>query len=119
QWMQSVVDAAREQAAWLTQRILPEVQRTGVVPNGLFEIQDVHTKTTALAVERWTGADDWLTFLEAADQIGIHRKHTTAWLDNVARVHGVTVDGLWGLDWSVAIQRPDAISPELTAKMLR
>ena len=40
-----MIDAAREQAAWLTNRIAPLVQATGIVPKGLFEIQDVHNGT--------------------------------------------------------------------------
>jgi hypothetical protein len=118
-WRERVLRAAREQAAWLTERILPEVERTGVVPRGLFEIQDVHTKTRALAVERWTAADDWLTFLEAADLLGVSQARTHFWLENLARVHGVRMHGVWGLDWSVALLRPDAVSPELTAKFVR
>src|SRR5207249_9794827 len=85
----------------------------------LFEIQDVHGKTHALAAERWTSADDWLDFIEATDQIGVSKELTRAWLENLARVHGVSVQGLWGLDWSVALQRSDAISTELTARFAR
>jgi hypothetical protein len=118
-WRERVQDAAREQAAWLTERILPEVERAGVVPKGLFEIQDVHTKTSALAIERWTAAEDWLAFLEAADRLGVPRTQTRAWLENLARAHGVRVGSVWGLDWSVALVRPDAISPELTARFAR
>jgi hypothetical protein len=44
---------------------------------------------------------------------------TQRWLDNLARVHGVNVHGIWGLDWSIALLRPDAISPELTARFAR
>jgi len=119
EWKQLVVSAAGEQAAWLTNRIMPHALRTGVVPKGLFEIQDVHGKTHALAAERWTSADDWLDFIEATDHIGINKESNRSWLENLARVHGVTVQGIWGLDWSVALQRPDAISTELTAKFAR
>jgi hypothetical protein len=118
-WKQRVVNAAAEQAAWLTNHIVPQLLRTGVAPKGLFEIQDVHGKTQALASERWTSADDWLAFIEAVDQIGISKELSRAWLENLARAHGVSVDGLWGLDWSVALQRSDAISSELTARFAR
>ena len=119
QWRQAMVQAACEQAAWLTNRILPSVQATGVVPKGLFEIQDVHNETRALAVERWTMTDDWLSFIEAADRMGLSRELTRTWLENLARVHGVTSEGIWGLDWTIPLQRPDAVSTDLTAKFLR
>jgi hypothetical protein len=118
-WKLSVRDALRDQAAWLTNQILPEVARTGVVPTGLFEIQDVRGDTRALGVERWTAAADWLVFLEALDALGVPRATTRGWLENLARVHGVQVAGRWGLDWSVALRRPDAIAPELTARFAR
>ena len=113
------MSAAGEQAAWLTNRIMPHALRTGVVPKGLFEILDVHGKTHALAAERWTSADDWLAFIEAMDHIGINKELNRSWLENLARVHGVTVQEIWGLDWSVPLQRPDAISTELTARFAR
>jgi hypothetical protein len=119
EWKQLVVSAAEEQAAWLTNRILPHIERTGVAPKGLFEIQDVPGKTRALAAERWTSADDWLAFIEAMDHIGIDKESNRSWLENLARAHGVSVKGLWGLDWSVALQRPDVISTELTARFAR
>ncbi len=119
EWKEFIRDATAEQAAWLNQRILPHVQRTGIVPKGLFEVQDVHTRTTALAVEPWTSAEDWLTFLEACDGLGVNRGQTLSWLENLTRVHGVSIDGVWGLDWSIPLHRPDAISPGLMAKFLR
>ena len=118
-WRRKIVSAAGEEAAWLTNRILPHVLRSGVVPKGIFEIQDVRGKTHALAAERWTAADDWLAFLEAMDRIGVSRELNRSWLENLVRVHGVTVGGIWGLDWSVALQRPDAISTELTLRFAR
>jgi hypothetical protein len=118
-WKQLVAGAAGEQAAWLTNRIMPHVLRTGVVPKGLFELQDVHDSTYALAAERWTAADDWLAFVEAVDRIGISKELNRSWMDNLARVHGVTIDGNWGLDWCVPLQRPDAISTELTMRFVR
>jgi hypothetical protein len=119
EWKETLLAAALEQAAWLTKRIAPYVQATGVVPKGLFEIQDVHNETQALAVERWTTTEDWLSFIEAADRLGLSKELTRTWLDNLARAHGVTVRGVWGLDWTIALQRPDAISADLTARFLR
>jgi hypothetical protein len=118
-WTQTILEAAREQGAWLTNRVLPYVEATGIVPKGLFEIQDLQNQTNALALDRWTSTEDWLSFVEAADRLGVNREKTRAWLDNLARVHGVTVNGAWGLDWAVAVRRPDTISTELTAKFLR
>jgi hypothetical protein len=118
-WRQAMLESAREQAAWLTNHIVPSVEATGVVPKGLFEIQDVRNQTRGLAVERWTSTDAWLSFIEAADRMGLSRDLTRTWLDNLARVHGVSVRGIWGLDWMVPLQRPDAISTDLTAKFLR
>src|SRR6185369_8006137 len=66
EWEQQIKAAILDQEAWLRKYIVPQLERTGVAPNGLFEIQDVHKKETALGVERWTSAEDWLTFLEAA-----------------------------------------------------
>ena len=119
QWRRAVIEGAEEEAAWLTNRIAPWVQATGVVPKGLFELQDVNHETRALVVERWTTTDDWLGFLEAAERLGVSRELTRVWLDNLARAHGVTVQGVWGLDWTMAVQRPDAISTDLTAEFLR
>jgi hypothetical protein len=116
---QMIRHAVLEQAAWLTQRILPHVEQSGVVPKGLLEIQDVHGNSSALAAERWTAAEDWLAFLEAADRMGLDRGQARLWLDHLAQVHGVTVSEIWGLDSTVALDRPDAISPALTARFLR
>ncbi len=119
EWNRTILEAAGEQAAWLTNRVLPFVQSTGVVPKGLFEIQDVLDGQTAFALDRWTATDDWLSFIEAADRIGISRERTRGWLDNLACAHGVTVGSVWGLDWTIPLQRPDAISTALTARFLR
>ncbi len=114
------LSAARaEAAAWLTNRILPELERHGVAPSGLFEIQDVSGGQTTSAPERWTAAEDWLECLLALDDLGIARESLRHSLDNLARVHGVTVDGVWGIDWSLALLRPDAASPALTARFAR
>jgi hypothetical protein len=118
-WALRIREAALEQATWLTNQVAPHVLNTGIVPKGLFEIQDVRTEQTALALDRWTTTEAWLSFIEAADRIGIKREVTRLWLDNLARAHGVTIDGIWGLDWTIALQRPDAISTELTARFLR
>ena len=119
EWQQRMLEAAREQAAWLTKWIAAYAQSTGVVPQGLFEIQDVRDQTLALAVAPWSATDDWLSFIEAADHLGMSRELTRGWLDNLARAHGVTVEGTWGLDWVIPLQRPEAVSVELTAKFLR
>ncbi|MBI3416899.1 MAG: hypothetical protein HY043_16535, partial [Verrucomicrobia bacterium] len=119
EWGLKVREALRQQQAWLMTNIVPQLERTGVAPKGLFQIQDIYDQTTALGVERWTAAEDWLVFLEAADAMGIPKEKTRHWLENLAMVHGVTVDGKWGLDWSIALTRPDAISPELTVKFWR
>ena len=119
EWQQRMIEAAREQAAWLTKWIAAYAQTTGVVPQGLFEIQDVRDQTLALAVAPWSATDDWLSFIEAADHLGMSRELTRGWLDNLARAHGVTVEGTWGLDWVIPLQRPEAVSVELTAKFLR
>ena len=119
EWRPMLKEAVKEQEAWLRQNIMPQVEKTGVAPKGLSQIQDVHNRTTAYIVERWTSAEDWLVFLEAADQMGVPRATTRSWLENLARVHGVTVKGVWGLDWSIPLRRPDAISTELTARFAR
>ncbi|MGO9203690.1 MAG: hypothetical protein ACLQM8_24485 [Limisphaerales bacterium] len=118
-WRQQMLGAALEEAAWLTNRIVAYAQTNGVVPLGLFELQDVQHETLALAVEPWSTTDDWLSFVEAADHLGMTRQLTRGWLDNLARAHGVTVEGNWGLDWVIPLQRPEAVSAELTAKFLR
>ncbi|MSU64056.1 MAG: hypothetical protein EXS31_16965 [Pedosphaera sp.] len=118
-WTQPIHDAALDSEAWLRTNLLPEVTRTGVVPSGVFEIQDVHGKTTALTPERSTSAAGWLDFLLAADAIGVPRESTRHWLDNLAKTHGVTINGIWGLDEAIALDRPDVISPALTAHFAR
>ncbi len=118
-WRFHITELAREQEAWLKTYIVPQVVKSGVVPKGLFEIQDVSHGTVALGVERWTSAEDWLAFLEAADAMGISQETTRSWLENLARVHGVRVDNAWGLDWSVPLLRADVISSEATARFQR
>ena len=118
-WRLHVTEALRDQEAWLKTYIVPLAEKTGVVPKGLFEIQDIYQQTTALGVERWTAAEDWLAFIEAADAMGLARTSTRRWLENLARVHGVQVGNTWGLDWSIALLRADAISVEATAKFQR
>ena len=118
-WREQITDALHEEEAWLRTNIVPEVERTGVVPMGAFEIQDINRETTALGLERWTAAEDWLALLEAADAMGLPRASTQHWLENLARVHGVHVKNTWGLDWSIPLLRPDAISSEMTAKFHR
>src|SRR5260221_237342 len=118
-WREQITNALHEQEAWLRTNILPVVERTGVVPAGVFEIQDINRATTALGAERWTSAEDWLAFLEAADAMGLPRASTRRWLENLARVHGVRTTNAWGLDWSIPLLRPDVISTEATAKFQR
>src|SRR5262249_27562175 len=91
EWPEPILQAAEEQAAWLTNWVSPYVEATGIVPKGLFEIQDLQNETTALALDRWTSTYDWLEFIEAAGRLGVSRDKTRAWLDNLARVHGVFV----------------------------
>jgi hypothetical protein len=118
-WRFHITEALREQEAWLRTYIVPQVEKTGVVPKGLFEIQDINQGTVALGVERWTSAEGWLAFLEAADAMGISQETTRGWLENLARVHGVRVNNAWGLDWSVPLLRADVISSEATAQFQR
>jgi len=111
--------ALEEQRSWLSQVVLPEVIRTGVVPVGWFEVQDIYGETSALAPERWTSPSSWLAWLQIAGRFGVETGTARGWLENLARVHGVTVDGLWGIDWSLPLLRSEAISPELTARFAR
>lgn len=111
--------ARREQEDWLRRNILAKMDDSGVPPRGLFEIQDIHHQKEAVAPERWTSPAAWLAWLEAAHYMGISDSTLQRWLDNLARVHGVEINGHWGLDWSLALTRPDAISTELTAELVR
>ena len=70
-------------------------------------------------MERATASEDWLWFLEAADEMGVPRPSTRSWLENLAKAHGVRIGDAWGLDWQIPMLRPDAISPELTARFAR
>ena len=109
----------REHELWIREAFIDRVDRLGVVPDSLFQIQDLESETEALGVSKWTSAAGWLALLEAADAMGVPRAKTHLWLENLARIHGVTESDLWGLDWSLALSRPDAISPELTADFYR
>lgn len=109
----------REQRRWLFRLVLPHVEREGVVPHNLFEVQDLRSETTALAVARWTSTASWLAFLEAAPLLDVSPEQNREWLDNLARVHGVEINGVWGLDWGLALTREDAISSEQTAAFYR
>ena len=110
-WQAKITDALAEQEAWLKKYILPHVERTGVVPQGVFEIQDINGRTNDFGVERSTAAEDWLSFLEAAHWMGLPQEKTHRWLENLARVHGVTVDRFWGLDASLPLLRPPRSFP--------
>ncbi|MBL9174736.1 MAG: hypothetical protein JNL10_14455 [Verrucomicrobiales bacterium] len=109
-----------EQRAWLNTHVLPEVQRTGVVPTAWFEVQDIYGETTALAPERWTSPEAWLAWLDVAGRSGgVTPETARGWLDNLARAHGARVEGTWGLDWSLPLLRSEAISTVNTARFLR
>lgn len=118
-WIEVGTQAAKEQGDWLRAWFSPRVEENGIVPNGLFEIQDLYTKTSAFAVSRWTSASAWMSYLEAAESMGVPREVTHRSLEVLARVHGARVGDLWGLDWSVALTRPEAISPDLTARFFK
>jgi hypothetical protein len=117
-WSALVADCD-ELEAWLKSQVLPHALNTGVVPQGVIEIQDIERGTTALAVERWTTTEDWLRFIEVAGVLGVEAQTSWRWLEHLARVHGVTVSGHWGLDWTLALSRPDMVSTELTARFAR
>ncbi|MFM1944295.1 MAG: hypothetical protein RI897_3277 [Verrucomicrobiota bacterium] len=117
QWLASCQSLLNEQRLWLQQYVLPEVDRTGVVPSGLFEIQDIVGKTTQLAPERWSTASDWLDFLEAALALNLDTNRVSNWFDHLLRVHGSQVGPNFGLDPSLPLLRPAAITPELTARL--
>jgi hypothetical protein len=116
QWRLEIGDALKEQERWLRTYVLPQVETAGVVPNGVFQIQDVRSEETSLATERWTSAEDWLCFLQAARRMGIPPPTLHRWLENLAKVHGVQVGPHWGIDWQIPLLRADTISPELTAQ---
>jgi hypothetical protein len=118
-WRFAVREALREQEAWLRTTVMAELERAGVPPKGWFKIQDIAGETTAIAPERWTSAEDWLAVIEAAHELGLPADQSRRWLENLARVHGVQTEGIWGLDWSVATLRPDVISADLTADFSR
>ncbi len=48
--------------------------------------------------------------------MGLPQSILQHWLDNLARLHGVRMGEFWGIDWTLPVLRPDAISPELTAR---
>ena len=118
-WVKLVRDSRDEQEKWLRHYVLSQANLTGVVPKGLIELQDINNKSNSYCTDRWTCSDDWLSFLEAAKEMGENETLLRSWLENLARVHGVTVQGEWGLDWCIALRRPDAISVDLTARFLR
>jgi len=96
EWRAELAQALVEQEDFLRRQVLPEVERTGVVPSGLFEIQDLDQQSSALAVHRWTTTEDWLWFLEAALDLGVSPATCRGWLDNLARVHGTRWDRCGG-----------------------
>lgn len=118
-WRFAVLEALREQETWLRETALREVERGGIAPSGWLTLQDINSETTALVPERWTAAEDWLAFVEAQHELGLPAEQIHQALDRVARVHGVSVSGAWGLDWSLATLRADAISADLTATFTR
>jgi len=118
-WQSKITAALAEQEAWLRKHILAQVERSGVVPQDVFEIQDINEGTTDFGVERASVAEDWLAFLEAAHRMGVPPEKTQRWLENLARVHGVQVGRNWGIDFSLPALRPPVISSALTAKFSR
>jgi hypothetical protein len=113
--------ARDEQKSWLHRHLLPEVERTGVIPRGFFQVRDHRSPPAprAIAAERWTTAEDWLAWIDVAEAMGQSRERTRNELDRLARVHGVTVGEAWGLDWSLSLGRPALLSMELTAHFHR
>ncbi|MDB6030458.1 MAG: hypothetical protein JWM16_796, partial [Verrucomicrobiales bacterium] len=118
-WLSLVQPRLTEQKTWLQTQILPEAERTGIVPQGVFALQDINAETTSLVRERSTSTEDWLCFLEAADAMGVPKATTRKWLENLASTHGVRVGSAWGLDWQIPLVRADVISPRLTAHFAR
>ena len=118
-WKEEVAKASIEQGEWLKKYLLPTLERTGLPPSGVFEIQDIPQKRTAMAAERWTSAQAWLDSIEVLDAMGFPRARLDQWLDNLARVHGVRIHGVWGLAPGLPLLSPDAISTELTARFYR
>ncbi|MBI1976757.1 MAG: hypothetical protein HYS56_04530, partial [Candidatus Omnitrophica bacterium] len=102
------------------------VQREGMIPVGLFDIYDVLNQETAdertTAPQMWGSVDGALWFIEMAHAMGgISNQELKQWLNHVARVYGVRVNGLGGLDWSPAFPREEGrvISPEAVAHFWR
>ncbi|MCI0747799.1 MAG: hypothetical protein L0Y58_20520 [Verrucomicrobia subdivision 3 bacterium] len=118
-WRFVIAETLREQEAWLRSMVFADLERSGVPPKGVFNVQDISQQTSAIAPERWTSAADWLALIETAHELGAPRERMHQYLENLARVHGVYVNGIWGLDWTVPTLRPDAISTDLTAAFAR
>ncbi|HMJ66688.1 MAG TPA: hypothetical protein VK615_15190, partial [Candidatus Binatia bacterium] len=118
-WRFQLREALREQEAWLRARGFTELEQGRAVPKGWFTVQDIYSQTTAIAPERWTSAEDWLTLIEAAQEFGVPAEQTRRSLEQLARVHGVRVQERWGLDWSIPTLREDVISTDLTAAFAR
>jgi hypothetical protein len=51
-WTAKFDRALQTEESWLRANILAQAERTGVAPKGLFQVQDVHEGSLALAVER-------------------------------------------------------------------
>ncbi|MGK0185669.1 MAG: hypothetical protein ACI9R3_001447 [Verrucomicrobiales bacterium] len=118
-WISQMQTALSEQENWLSSKILPFVEARGVVPREVIEIQNVADQESAEAAVPWTTVSAWLAFIEAAHEMGLPSSKTHLWLENLARVHGVEINGIWGLDWTLALTRADAISPAHSAAFLR
>ena len=99
--------------------ILPRVEQTGVPPRGHspFRISTTEPppRRGSSPLPRKIGFGSWKRPTPWASPA----RTTRVWLDNLAKTHGVRVGSAWGLDWQIPLLRPDAISPELTARFSR
>jgi len=116
-WVHQCGELRELQQQWLAKYVIPQVRQSGIVPSGFFEIQDVEDSTSGLAAERWSAAEDWLDFLEAALAMGHPRAEVRTWFDHLLRVHAVRVEDNTGLDPGLPLLRPPVLSPNLTARL--
>ncbi|MDX1950890.1 MAG: hypothetical protein SFY81_01830 [Verrucomicrobiota bacterium] len=118
-WWEEMQRISENLKPWIQSNFVIRAIASGVPPRGLFEIQEVKGETSALAPERISSTPSWITLLEAGDVLEVDKIQQREWLENLARGHGVWMSNVWGLDWSLAITRPEIITPYWTARYLR
>ncbi|MBF0490321.1 MAG: MFS transporter, partial [Candidatus Omnitrophica bacterium] len=107
------------QAKWLVTNILPRFNAENIVLSGTHELQDIQkTKATEkiYAQTLHVTAEDTLAFIRAAQTMGVAKPKLIKALDTASEMFGVTVEGVWGIDFTMPRGQIDTLSGQWTSE---